>query len=358
MLSLLAAVGAMVLAAPAAAFASGSVYVQTNAASGNWVQIFHAGADGRLAPVRQVYTGGHGLGAGLGSEGSVTLSQDGHWLFAVNAGSNTVTLFQVTADGLRRTDVVATHGTTPVSVTQWGNLVYVVNSGSGTIAGFRLSGAQLSFVTGSVRRLSDPAAAPAQIEFRPGGKVLVVTEKATSRIAIFHVQANGAAAQGRFPLSRGQTPFGFAFAGSDTLVVSEAFGGAAGASATSSYRVDADGSSRVISGSVPDRETAACWVATTADGRYAYVANTGSGTVSSYTVSTGGSLHLLRRVAAGTGSGSAPADEALGQSDRFLYVLDGGQHQVDAFRMTAGGGLAANGSFGHLPASAAGLAAS
>src|SRR5438045_8761445 len=71
----------------------GVVYTLTNATTGNAVAIFDRAADGTLTADGSVSTGGIGTGAGLGSQGSLVLSGNGRWLFAVNAGSNDVSVF-------------------------------------------------------------------------------------------------------------------------------------------------------------------------------------------------------------------------------------------------------------------------
>src|SRR4051812_36447851 len=113
--------------------------------------------------------------------------------------------------------------------------------------------------------------------------------------------------------SNGITPFGFAFAWPDVLVDSEAFGGAPMQAAASSYRTAASGALDVVSGSVPDHQTAACWVVIYSRGKFAYVTNTGSNVVSAYAVSRDGRLTLLNPggVAAATGAGTNPIDMAL-----------------------------------------------
>src|SRR3989454_10128051 len=86
-----------------------------------------------------VATGGTGTGSGLGSRGALALSDDGRWLFAVNAGSNDVSIFRVGPAGLSLTSRIPSGGTQPVSLTVHGNLLYVLNGGvSGNIAGFAL----------------------------------------------------------------------------------------------------------------------------------------------------------------------------------------------------------------------------
>jgi hypothetical protein len=83
---LLAAMLSGIGTAAAAPSRSGTVYVLTNAAAGNAVVVFERVADGTLMQAGAVPTGGKGTGSGLGSQGALVLSDNGHWLFAVNAG--------------------------------------------------------------------------------------------------------------------------------------------------------------------------------------------------------------------------------------------------------------------------------
>jgi 6-phosphogluconolactonase len=67
------------------------------------------------------------------------LSEDGSLLFAVNAGSNSVTIFRVSGHTLTATNTVSSGGTMPVSLTVRGNLVYLVNAGGvPNISGFKV----------------------------------------------------------------------------------------------------------------------------------------------------------------------------------------------------------------------------
>src|SRR5881409_1809742 len=116
-----------------------AVYTLTNQVAGNSVAVFARAADGTLSAAGSVATGGTGTGAGLGSQGALALSDDGRWLFAVNAGSNDVSILRVTPAGLVLTSRVPSGGTLPISLTVHGNLLYVLNGGgSGNIAGFAL----------------------------------------------------------------------------------------------------------------------------------------------------------------------------------------------------------------------------
>src|SRR4030095_2113603 len=94
-----------------------------------------------------------------------------------------------------------------------------------------------------------------------------------------------------------------------------------------------------ISSSVPNSQTASCWVVITNNGKFAFVSNTASGTISSYRINAeNGSLTLLDSVAANTGMGSAPIDMALSVNSRILFVLLGGSRSVAAFRIGGGHG--------------------
>ena len=107
--------------------------------------------------------------------------------------------------------------------------------------------------------------------------------------------------------------------------------------------------------------TDVCWVVITGDGRYAYTANFGTGTISSYSLSGSGELTLLDGRAAFTGELSQPVDLALSADSRFLYLLLRGTGRVAAFHIQNGGGLEALGTAGGggLPVNdgASGLAA-
>ena len=340
---------------------SGSVFVSSNAASGNEVLVYQRDGSGALVYAARFATGGLGSNAGLGSQGAVTLSQDGRHLFVVNAQSNTVSTFAVKRHELKLVSVVASGGLHPISVAEHDGLVYVLNDrGVGNVAGFRNQHGELQPLAGSVRGLSAATGtAPAQVGFSDDGDALVVTEKGVNRVVSWRVNNGGTLGPSIVTPSAGATPFGFAFNRRGRLVVSEAFGGAAQASALSSYRFDDNVPPRpiVVSASVPTTQTAACWVAIAPNGRHAYTSNTGSSSISLFRVRHDGALVLVQAVAGNTGTGSAPADSAVSPDGRRFYVRNGGTLTIAAFRVEAGGELEERGVVGGLPAFAVGLAA-
>jgi 6-phosphogluconolactonase (cycloisomerase 2 family) len=343
----------------------GAVYVASNAAGGNQILVFERGADGRLRFESAITTGGLGTGSGLGNQGGVRLSADNRFLVAVNAGSNDVSVFEVTNDGLVLRDRTNSGGVRPISVTLDGRLVYVLNAGgrlggSDNLVGFRMARTgELTMIPDSARGLSAADTDPAQVEFSPDGTDLVVTEKMSNLIDVFPVNDDGTLGTRTPYVSAGTTPFGFAFGKRGQFFVTEAAGGAPNASTVSSYHLPRSGMLEVVSPSVPTTETAACWAAVSNDGRFVYATNTGSGSISSFRISPDGRIALLDAdgVTASTGPGSAPIDLAFSGSDRFLYALSAGTWTISAFQVREHGGLSPVGTTTGLPVGANGLAA-
>jgi 6-phosphogluconolactonase (cycloisomerase 2 family) len=343
----------------ATATGPGHVYVVGNGAAGNEVLMFDRAADGTLTAAAAVSTGGLGTGAGLGSQGAIVLSENQRWVFAVNAGSDELSVFRVDVSGLTLTDVIGSGGDMPISVTMKAGIVYVLNAGgAGNITGYSLGdNGILAPIPGSTRPLSGAGVGPAQIQFSPDGDFLVVTEKNTNRIVTYAVDRDGVAGAPNAQASAGVTPFGFGFAGRDRLIVSEAFGGATDASAASSYRLGRTGIVHVISGPVPTTETAACWVAISRNGRYAYVTNTGSASVTGYAIGPEGALEILDADGVTGMAGVTPIDADFSRNGQYLYVLNAGSHSISIFAVASDGSLTSVQELTGLPSSAVGIAA-
>jgi 6-phosphogluconolactonase (cycloisomerase 2 family) len=329
------------------------IYVQTNDAERNEVVAFDRAADGKLTAIGHFDTGGRGSGTPhLASQSSVVVNGDR--VLVTNAGSDELSVFRVTADGLELESRAPSGGSHPTSVAAHGGLAYVLNNGSPGIAGFSLD--SLEPLEGSQRMLAADAD-PAQIAFSPDGRMLVVTERGTNSISTFEIEERGLAEDPQTIAASGATPYGFDFAGG-SLVVTEAFGGEAGAAAATSYSF---GGERLepVSASVANTRSEVCWAAVTRDGRFVYVTNFGDGTISSYRIDDDGSLELLEPVAASTNMGQKGVrDEAITGDGRFLYALDADAHRIYGWSIGEDGSLAPVGDADGLPETVAGLAAS
>lgn len=344
---------------------AGAVYALTNQTTGNAVVAFDRAADGTLTMAGTFLTGGLGNGRPglvdpLGSQGGLILSADNRYLFAVNSLSDEISVFAVDEHGLELIDIVSSGGRQPVSLTHRDGLLYVLNSGAGIITGFTQGGdGTLTPLDGSTQTLSGGiSGAAAQVQFTPDGSQLVVTEKVTAAIVTFPVDSDGRAGPPMANRSDGESPFGFAIARNDLLIVSQAqFSAAAGA--TSSYRIRSDGGIEVISASVSTNQIGACWVVVNDldNPTYAYVSNSGSAAITGYAVDTAeGTLTLLDADGATAATGDFPVDMAVAEG-QFLYTLVEGPGAVEAFRIESDGSLTPIDGAGKLPQGSEGLAA-
>ncbi len=352
----------------AAAWGEGAVYVMTNSSTANEIVLFERDADGLLTRGESVATGGRGSGGGidpLGSQGALILSQDERFLYAVNARSNSVSVFEVTPGGLRQIDLVASGGAFPVSLTQHGNLLYVLNADTPNIRGFKIRGdGSLKKLGGSKRTLESLVTAdgrashPTQVAFDPERRWLVVTDLDTDEIHVFGVRKKGRPTRDALiSPSAGRGPFGFAFARGEYLVVSEVTGteprGTPFAGAVSSYRIADDRSLVTIESSEPTFQGATCWVVDDT-GRYVYTTNTSSGNLSAFLVRRKG--RLRRKPANGVafqlpGNLPLPIDLARTADGTFIYTLNTGTGTVGMFsRNRRSGALTFLGEVGGLPA--------
>jgi 6-phosphogluconolactonase len=315
---------------------TGSLYVMTNRAEGNSVQVFSRGANGGLKFLREVPTEGLGTGATrdpLMSQGALRLSTDGRLLFAVNPASGELTAFVVTPDGLEFGSKVLSGGTFPVSVTEYGGVVYVVNQlGIANISGFTVdSDGKLQPLSNSIRELAgEGLALPAEVRFTPDGKQLLVTEKGAAQIDIFDIDSGGRPTGPAVQPSSGKVPFGFTFGPNASVVVTEAQGALPKKGSASSYRLSQGDELSLVSGSVSDKGTAACWVVIT--GQTAWVVNTVTGTISSYGVGANGQLNLINPAAASLGT-AVPIDLIASPDGKYLYVIESALGGIAAFHI-------------------------
>jgi 3-carboxymuconate cyclase len=335
----------------------GMVYIMTNSAEGNQIAAFQRGNDGLILLYNLYDTRGRGTGTTevstatpqdgidtLASQGSIVLSSNQHLLFAVNAGSNTISSFRVSNNGeLSLVDVVSSGGLQPNSLCVKDNLLYVSNVGgkrnnfNSNITGFYVDDkGHLTKIPNSTRPLSMPNAQPSCIIFSPDGRQLIVSELTTNRLSVYSLNRDGTASFPTVNNASGLGPFGSTFTASDLFVVTEA-----GTSALSSYNLSSNGLLSVISGSVKNEQQLTCWVATTPNGKYAYTSNTGSRTVSSYEVYLNGSLDYIDSIYS-TLEGSdmgAPIDNGISIDGRYLYVLNGNQGSISVFGIEPDGNL-------------------
>jgi 6-phosphogluconolactonase len=267
----------------------------------------------------------------LGSQESIVLSPNGECLFAVNAGSNSVTSFEVKSNSLDASEPVLTNGEFPVSLAVSDELLYVLNAANGgSITGFDIGkDCELDFIPGSVKALNAAripgfdfagdnrpffVVSPGQISFTPDGDSIIAAVKGTTEgiLWVFPDASTGTLGVGEMTVSAGSTPFSFDFDSNGNLLVAEAFGeapqplnndppGPSGmAGAVSSYRINPDNNMLEINGdaSVGSGETATCWVKYDEARSCAFTTSNVSGAISSYDVADNGGLSIINGKAA------------------------------------------------------------
>ncbi len=388
------------------------VFAMSNSEKGNEVVAFSRNHDGTLEEVDRFDTGGRGsgsfedtanglvLGTARGEAAPNNLIERGRFLFVTNAGSNSISVFEVRRDSLKRVEVQASRGEKPVSVTVNDGHLYVLNSGETndnlfdrrgdvidncttgkrpSVTGFKVSqGGKLNPIQGSRRYLSgERVSGCAQVSFHPEGNVLVVTERfAQPRglrqvrsdnerlddegvLVTFKVGSSGRLKGKRVIDATGQGPFGFTFKKDGDLLTTEQqdgpFGPRRGTAA--SYVVEDNGSLIPSSPSIQNLGTDTCWFVATDDQTLGFSTSFFfDGRISSYALGDDGIVNLLHARAADGGSedtdsSGMPVDAAgddvvqgasdmsLSRDSDYLYQLNSIEGTVNAFHVNADGTL-------------------
>ena len=386
----IALAGTATLALPAAASAgqAGAVYTETNQ-PGNQVVVLGRSATGSLGVIQRIDTRGAGalnnppFGQNhLDTNGAVELIDDGHLLFAVNAGDNTVSSFRVGPGGrLTFADIKSSGGSHPVSVDTHDGLLYVQNqldTGGHDLLGLRYShDGKMTPVPGSSRQLATPFAADngAQlgfaspladsVVFSPDGHELTVVERTSNffggQFDAFAVLHDGTLGPVHANPSNAPIPFGAAWDNHGHMIVPNAGPGPNFPGSGSSYSLSGTTLTAI------DNEAAAgnatCWVVITNNGKLAFMPNQKTNDVTRFAIEYG---HAGQLTWLGNTSTSGPsADPALSRDSQYLYVLDvlnannAGGSLIDAYRVQPDGGLLHLSTVdAGIPDSASGMAAS
>ena len=324
-----------------------AVFVQTDETTGNHVVAYREADDGTLSLANTYATGGNGgiLPTSVidhtASQGAVTYDRQHRLLYAVNAGSNTVSVFAVRGTALALRQVVSSGGTFPVSIAVHGDLVYVANAqNGGTIQGYVEYGEHLFRIRDWNRPLGlDPTLTtftqtPGQVTFSPDGTQLLVTTKAnTNSIEVFNLNRFGRPAQTPVINTRpGAVPFAIAFDQRGHAVVADA-----GTASVTTLRLGHSGTLTPLS-TVATGQRGTCWVIR--DGNFLFTTNPGGPSVT--TLSVDGTS--VPSVLGSTTTDPGTVDPAISHDGRFLYVETGANGIVDEFRVNADGSLTSIGS--------------
>lgn len=319
------------------------VYTMTNPDGPNAIAAYEANPEtGELVFLGTFPTGGRGTGRPVDSQSPLVANTDGTRLFAVNPGSDDISVMAIGPDGLLTIvdEPVASRGVAPSSLALRNNLLYVANKGNAdeppNYSGFRV-GSDGSLTR--VRRRVTLAIGdnPTQVLFNRDGSMLIGIRFGSGGLDCFAVRSNGKLRL-LAELNNQRGPFAGVFnpiANAQLIVADARLPGA------TSYLVSEEGSFEQIAAISNAPERAACWIVAHPDGQRVWVSNTGTNSVSLYSTAVGGLLSL-----AGTHNtaafGRTPFEIALDPRSRFLYQLNIGasNQSINVLRVTEGGGSA------------------
>lgn len=346
LLAMSATIPALNAYAQPASQAQERVYAMTNNATKNEVLVFSRGNNGSFQSAGSFATGGRGSGGTsdpLESQGSLTVSDDHSLLFAVNAGSGTVSSFRIVGDRLVLADQEPTNGTEPVSVAQHGHFVYVLNQGGdGGIAVFSVDDrGQLREVPNSTTLLSATSLGGSSIAVSPDGQLLAVVERLSDNIDVFHILPNGTLSA--ITTTPDSNPGGFSavFSQGGQLLISETGpSGVANGSTISSFTVNSNATLTTISNAVPTEGAANCWLAITPNGKWVYTSNSGSDNISGFNVAQNGTLTPIGSgVVAAIPAGSHNVDIAVSGDSKFVFTQNSAAGTIGVWSVNTDGSL-------------------
>lgn len=326
-----------------------AVFVQTDNPAGNQIAVYDRNQDGTLSPAGTYDTGGLGgvlegsVVDHLASQGSLAYDRADGLLYAVNAGSDTLSVFAVFGDRLALQQVIGSGGSFPVSIAVGDGVVYVLNAlQGGYLQGYRVAFGHLLPIPGSGRALGlNPSATPqfthtpGQVAFSPDGQQLIVTTKANGNdVDVFSVSPDGLLSTTPVVNSLpGTVPFAVSFAWGEHLLLAEA-----GTNALADFSLGEEGALTQLA-VLGTGQAATCWLVR-ADGRF-YTSNAGSASLSGFELTEGGSGLALFST---TSTDNGTVDAAASGDGRFLYVQTGAAGILDEFAIAGDGALTEIGS--------------
>ncbi|MDB5289477.1 MAG: 6-phosphogluconolactonase [Phycisphaerales bacterium] len=257
------------------------------------------------------FTGGTGFAngnAGLGPDDSdheLATSSDGRFLFAVNQGSNDVSVFRIHKNGnltLVGGKPFSSGGVQPVSIGVAGDKIYVTNRGDelqghpgtipGNYVGLRIHhNGSLTAIPGATVTLPQGLSA-AQSLVSPDGKFLfgdnftpppLLNVTSANTIDPFVIGDSGqlTPAPGGAVGAPVSPPLVLGLANHPTLRI--IYAGLTAAGKVGVFTYDSTGAVTFRS-SVPDQGNGVCWTTVSADGKFLYVANSGSDDIGVYSL--------------------------------------------------------------------------
>lgn len=251
------------------------VYIITNPAEGpNAVAAYARDPEtGKLKFITSYPTGGKGDPFVL-AVSQHSLVTDGSYLYAVNPGSNDISVFAIQKDGTLELvgSPISSGGLSPVSLALHNKLLYVANQGDpdtpSNLTGFTVENGSLKTLDDSTVQLNFNDGT-ADVLFNKAGNLLVSTRVNSDIVDTFQVDSSGHLKRAA-RLNRQPGAFGAAFSpvADQQLLVTLSAGPGNG-----SYLLSDQGQISQINQVVEYPAQDPCWVVFSKDGTYAWVSS-------------------------------------------------------------------------------------
>ncbi|MFZ6864205.1 lactonase family protein [Undibacterium sp. Ji67W] len=325
------------------------LYTQTNEQA-NVIVHMSRNADGSLTLQNRTFTGGVGTNGvrfgdatntsvpdSLVGRNSIAVSPDHTTLFAVNAGNNTVSTFaidQVSGD-LTLKKVNVTTGVFPTSLAFSNGHLYVsFEGGSEKLQAYNVAtDGSLNLIGAYVvpANASNPVL-PTQVTLSPNGSfVFVSAGTGSNSVVSYAVNPDGTLGSPILNTTGIVSPFAGTFVNNSLYLSTDITDRALAA-----FSVNA-GNLTPINSPLTSGQAGPCWLAVTPNGQFAYVGN-GSGPISSYVISSNGTL-TLKNATEARDSNRVAGDSWISPDGKFFYTAYLADDQIIGYSIGSDGTL-------------------
>jgi DNA-binding beta-propeller fold protein YncE len=332
----------------------GTIYVESNNYRKDRGSVFaFRYAEGKISPKPREYrTGGHGShdlsnSGVLDIDGSLALSSERRFLFAVNTGTDTIAVMKITSSGGLKPvagSPFPSQGAAPASVDYSDGHLFVANKAHDGLrdltqvapnyAAFAVSGAGRLTPVGTPQP-APPGSSPTQAFVTPGGGLLLGSDEqgatpfSAGQLHSFVIGGDGAltAAPGT---PQDLDPSILALKGERQAVWAQGFiaradkrlvyAGVANLKLLVIYRYNANGSLTFVRAMPNKRSVLPCWTEMSKDGRYLFTGNAGNNSLSVFDLKNPEKPKQIQHLAL-KGAGN-PWNFTVDPSGRHIFLVD------------------------------------
>jgi len=314
----------------------GFVYTITNPSGPNAIAAYRQDrTSGKLTYFASYPTGGLGAATAdvIGTEQDAIITR-GDRLYAVNPGSNDISVFAIKANGELRLlhAPFPSQGITPVSLAIHGHLLYVANLGDSVTppnyAGFQVDDDGLKPLENSAIFLNI-GDHPSDVVFNRKGTLLAGSRGVGNVLDVFRIAFDGRLVR-TDELSDQPGVLGLAFNPAND---NQLFGGLTFLPGAAAYSVSAQGSVSLVNSVMDAASLDTCWEIIERAGKQAWFSAPESSLITLYSIAANGALTRVSEHST-SAFGDSATDMVFSPSEQFLYALKPLSNRIEALRRT------------------------